>query len=125
MSPDEQALLARPIADLNLSVRARKCMIRLGLSDDRRAGAPHRRRTAGVQELRRHQPERSSREADAKRTEAPRRLISLRIVGRTLGCHAHARVGMFCCRRHRWHAHDKRGHGTRNWKLNADSRDPQ
>lgn len=31
MSPDEQALLARPIADLNLSVRARKCMIRLGL----------------------------------------------------------------------------------------------
>lgn len=32
MSPDEQALLARPIADLNLSVRARKCMIRLGLS---------------------------------------------------------------------------------------------
>lgn len=32
MSPDEQALLARPIADLNLSVRARKCMVRLGLS---------------------------------------------------------------------------------------------
>jgi DNA-directed RNA polymerase subunit alpha len=32
MSPDEQALLQRPIADLNLSVRARKCMVRLGLS---------------------------------------------------------------------------------------------
>ncbi len=32
MSPDEQALLERPIADLNLSVRARKCMIRLGLN---------------------------------------------------------------------------------------------
>ena len=32
MSPDEQALLSRPIADLNLSVRARKCMIRLGIS---------------------------------------------------------------------------------------------
>jgi DNA-directed RNA polymerase subunit alpha len=32
MSPDEQALLGRPIADLNLSVRARKCMIRLGIS---------------------------------------------------------------------------------------------
>lgn len=32
MSPDEQALLGRPIADLNLSVRARKCMIRLGLT---------------------------------------------------------------------------------------------
>jgi DNA-directed RNA polymerase subunit alpha len=32
LSPDEQALLARPIADLQLSVRARKCMIRLGIS---------------------------------------------------------------------------------------------
>jgi DNA-directed RNA polymerase subunit alpha len=32
MSPDDQALLGRPIADLNLSVRARKCMIRLGLT---------------------------------------------------------------------------------------------
>lgn len=32
MSPDEQALLQRPIADLNLSVRARKCMVRLGLT---------------------------------------------------------------------------------------------
>lgn len=32
MSPDEQALLERPIADLNLSVRARKCMARLQLN---------------------------------------------------------------------------------------------
>ena len=32
MSPDEQALLERPIGDLNLSVRARKCMARLGLN---------------------------------------------------------------------------------------------
>ena len=32
LSPDEAALLDRPIADLNLSVRARKCMVRLGLS---------------------------------------------------------------------------------------------
>jgi DNA-directed RNA polymerase subunit alpha len=32
MSPDEQALLTKPVADLNLSVRARKCMIRLGLN---------------------------------------------------------------------------------------------
>ena len=32
LSPNEQALLDRPIADLNLSVRARKCMIRLGIS---------------------------------------------------------------------------------------------
>ena len=32
LSDDERALLDRPIADLNLSVRARKCMVRLGLS---------------------------------------------------------------------------------------------
>lgn len=31
LSPDEQVVLDRPIADLNLSVRARKCMVRLGL----------------------------------------------------------------------------------------------
>lgn len=31
MSPDEQAMLDRPIGDLNLSVRARKAMVRLGL----------------------------------------------------------------------------------------------
>lgn len=32
LSADEQALLERPIAELNLSVRARKCMVRLGLN---------------------------------------------------------------------------------------------
>jgi DNA-directed RNA polymerase subunit alpha len=32
LSPDERALLERPISDLNLSVRARKCMVRLGLN---------------------------------------------------------------------------------------------
>jgi DNA-directed RNA polymerase subunit alpha len=32
LSPDEKSLLDRPIADLNLSVRARKCMVRLGLT---------------------------------------------------------------------------------------------
>ena len=32
MSPDEQALMDRPISDLNLSVRARKCMVRLGIN---------------------------------------------------------------------------------------------
>lgn len=32
LSPQEQALLARPVSDLNLSVRARKCMTRLGIS---------------------------------------------------------------------------------------------
>ncbi|MEM6331245.1 MAG: DNA-directed RNA polymerase subunit alpha C-terminal domain-containing protein [Planctomycetota bacterium] len=32
MSADERAMLDRPISDLNLSVRARKCMVRLGLT---------------------------------------------------------------------------------------------
>jgi len=32
LSPDEQAVLDRPISELNLSVRARKCMVRLGLT---------------------------------------------------------------------------------------------
>lgn len=32
LSPDQQAVMDRPIADLNLSVRARKCMVRLGLT---------------------------------------------------------------------------------------------
>jgi DNA-directed RNA polymerase subunit alpha len=32
LSADEQAMLSRPISELNLSVRARKCMIRLGIS---------------------------------------------------------------------------------------------
>jgi DNA-directed RNA polymerase subunit alpha len=32
LTPDEQAQVNRPIADLNLSVRARKCMVRLGLN---------------------------------------------------------------------------------------------
>jgi DNA-directed RNA polymerase subunit alpha len=32
LSPQEQALLSRPVSDLNLSVRARKCMARLGIT---------------------------------------------------------------------------------------------
>ncbi len=32
LSSDERAMMDRPIADLNLSVRARKCMVRLGLT---------------------------------------------------------------------------------------------
>ena len=32
MSDDERAMHDRPIADLNLSVRARKCMVRLGIT---------------------------------------------------------------------------------------------
>jgi DNA-directed RNA polymerase subunit alpha len=32
LSPQEQALMGRPVADLNLSVRARKCMSRLGIT---------------------------------------------------------------------------------------------
>ena len=64
LSADEQALLAKPVSDLNLSVRARKCMIRLGINIHGRAGPPHRRRPAGVQELRRDEPQRGPREAD-------------------------------------------------------------
>src|SRR6185436_841695 len=32
LSPQQQALMNRPVAELNLSVRARKCMSRLGIS---------------------------------------------------------------------------------------------
>jgi DNA-directed RNA polymerase subunit alpha len=32
LSVEEQALFGRPISDLNLSVRARKCMVRLGMT---------------------------------------------------------------------------------------------
>ncbi|MDX1968072.1 MAG: DNA-directed RNA polymerase subunit alpha C-terminal domain-containing protein [Planctomycetaceae bacterium] len=32
LSPQEQALMSRPVSDLNLSVRARKCMARLGIT---------------------------------------------------------------------------------------------
>ena len=32
LTPDEQAMVSRPVSDLNLSVRARKCMIRLGIT---------------------------------------------------------------------------------------------
>ncbi len=32
LTPDQQAILDRPISDLNLSVRARKCMVRLGIN---------------------------------------------------------------------------------------------
>jgi DNA-directed RNA polymerase subunit alpha len=32
LSADEQAMLSRPVSELNLSVRARKCMIRLGVN---------------------------------------------------------------------------------------------
>jgi len=32
LSPEEQAMLGKPVSELNLSVRARKCMSRLGLS---------------------------------------------------------------------------------------------
>lgn len=32
MTPDQQAVLDRPISELNLSVRARKCMVRLGIN---------------------------------------------------------------------------------------------
>ena len=70
MSPDEQAMLDRPIADLNLSVRARKCMIRLGLNTIgelvRRTGDD----LLGVQEFRRDQPQRSPRKAHRPQSQA-------------------------------------------------------
>ena len=80
LSADEQALLAKPVSDLNLSVRARKCMIRLGINTHRRSGPPNGRRPAGVQELRRHQLERSPREAHHTRPEA-----AGRVAGRPTG----------------------------------------
>lgn len=32
LSPEEQAVLNKPIGDLNLSVRGRKCMMKLGIN---------------------------------------------------------------------------------------------
>ena len=32
LSPEEQAVLNKPVSDLNLSVRARKCMLRLNIN---------------------------------------------------------------------------------------------
>jgi DNA-directed RNA polymerase subunit alpha len=32
LSPDQAAILDQPISNLNLSVRARKCMVRLGIN---------------------------------------------------------------------------------------------
>src|SRR5207247_5867601 len=32
LTPEEQAVLSKPVSDLNLSVRARKCMNRLGIN---------------------------------------------------------------------------------------------
>ena len=82
LSADERAMLDRPIAELNLSVRARKCMVRLGPVHDRRIGAPHGRRSLGMQELRRHEPQRSPREADDSGPEAARRLSESRAESR-------------------------------------------
>ncbi len=75
VTPDEQALLDRPIADLQLSVRARKCMVRLGIA----TVAELVRRTGddllGMQELRRDQLERSPREVDSQGIETAGRLM--------------------------------------------------
>ena len=56
LSPDEQALLGRSISELNLSVRARKCMTRLANQHPGRPAQADRRRFARMQELRRYQP---------------------------------------------------------------------
>ena len=60
---EEQALLDKPISDLNLSVRARKCMNQLGIQTVGDLISADRRRAAGVQELRRDLAQRGPREA--------------------------------------------------------------
>ena len=49
----------------------------VGHQHHRGIGAPHRRRFAGVQKLRRHQLERSARKVDGEEYKAPRRLSNL------------------------------------------------
>ncbi len=63
LSEQEQAVLNKPVSDLNLSVRARKCMNRLGINTLGRPGESHGRRAAGVEELRHDVAERGAREA--------------------------------------------------------------
>ena len=50
-----EAVLNRPISQLELSVRSRKASI-ARCTVDRRSGDPHRGRVDGCEELRRHQP---------------------------------------------------------------------
>ena len=52
-----------------------------GPVDDRRTGPPHGRRPAGMQELRRHEPQRSPRKADDPGPQAPRRLMRCAEIG--------------------------------------------
>ena len=73
--PELQALLIKPIGDLNLSVRARKCMSKLNIQTVGDLAQAHRRRAAGVQELRRDLAQRSPRQADHAGAEAQERLI--------------------------------------------------
>ncbi len=62
LSPEEQATLNKPVSDLNLSVRARKCMNRLNISTLGELVQPHRRRAFGSEELRHDLVERSPRQ---------------------------------------------------------------
>ncbi len=74
LSQEEKALLAKPISDLNLSVRARKCMTKLGIQTVGELIDPHRRRADGVQELRRHLAQRGPREAHRAGAQAQERM---------------------------------------------------
>ena len=75
--PEIQALLNKPISELSLSVRARKCMSKLNIQIGGRPGQAERRRAAGVQELRRHLAQRGPRQADHAGAEAEERLTWL------------------------------------------------
>ena len=77
LSPEEQAMLNKPVSDLNLSVRARKCMNRLEHHHARRTDPAHRRRTAGSEELRHDLAHRSPRTPRATQPEAAGGLIPL------------------------------------------------
>ena len=54
LSPQEQALLERPISDLNLSVRARKCMVRLQMTTIADLASKSADELLECKELRRH-----------------------------------------------------------------------
>ena len=64
-------VLAKSVGDLELSVRSRKALQRLNINSLGRAGQPYRGRTARLQELRHHQPERDQAAVDQLQPHAP------------------------------------------------------
>ena len=80
--PEMQALLNKPISELSLSVRARKCMSKLNIQTVGDLIKRQRRRAAGVQELRRDLAQRGPRQAGHAGAETQERLTS---VGRRTG----------------------------------------